>query len=436
MAKLNILITLCLIASGAMTYAEEITESWSFEQCVDYARSHNIDLQKALLSSRTAEINLDEAKAQWQPTLDFGTTQGFTNSPFADNDKNAYSGSYGLSAGWTVYNGGLRKNNIKRAHINSQISSLDSSFLLRSLETDMLQIYLNILYAKETIGICEEAARLSGAQASRAQMLMEAGKLSRVDYAQLESQHEQDNYALVEAQATYQTRRMELKKLLELGIDKEITLNPLDWHDNAITAPLPDMEESYRLALNTDIRLKSLMMQTEGSEVDIEIAKASGRPQIDLTAGVNTAYGTGGPSLGTALKENLNEHIGLTINIPVFDRKKTSSAVAKARVDQLSARLDIDQRENDLAQAVESWYTDTRSAQARYKAAVSRLNAAELTSQLTIARFELGLVNTVEMMTAHNNLTDARQQLIQAKYMAMLGRKMIEYYRTSHVSLP
>ena len=110
--------------------------------------------------------------------------------------------------------------------------------------------------------------------------------------------------------------------------------------------------------------------------------------------------------------------------------------MAKARVDQLSARLDIDQRENDLAQAVESWYTDTRSAQARYKAAVSRLNAAELTSQLTIARFELGLVNTVEMMTAHNNLTDARQQLIQAKYMAMLGRKMIEYYRTSHVSLP
>jgi len=51
---------------------------------------------------------------------------------------------------------------------------------------------------------------------------MEAGKASRVDCAQLESQAEQDRYALVNAQGTYAIRCLELKKLLELGLDTEV----------------------------------------------------------------------------------------------------------------------------------------------------------------------------------------------------------------------
>ena len=57
------------------------------------------------------------------------------------------------------------------------------------------------------------------------------------------------------------------------------------------------------------------------------------------------------------------------------------------------------------------------------------------TDELTNEQFSLGLVNTIDLMTAHNNLVEARQALLQAKYMALLGQKMIEYYRTSTVSL-
>lgn len=84
---------------------------------------------------------------------------------------------------------------------------------------------------------------------------------------------------------------------------------------------------------------------------------------------------------------------------------------------------------------MENWYIDTRSAQSRYTAAEEQLRSAELSAELTNEQFELGLVNPVDLMTAHNNLTDARHTLLQAKYMAMLGQKMIEFYRTSVISL-
>ena len=195
------------------------------------------------------------------------------------------------------------------------------------------------------------------------------------------------------------------------------------------------MSESYRMAVDTDLRIRSLELEKEGTDIDIAIAKAGRMPKIALNASVGTGYGAPGDPFGTALKKGLNETVGLTLSVPIFDNKKTSSAVARSKVQALNAQLDIEQRYTDIAQTVENWYIDTRSAQSRFVAAQQQLSAAELTDELTNEQFKLGLVNTVELMTSHNDLTQARHVLLQAKYMAMLGQKMIEYYRTATVTL-
>ena len=147
-------------------------QTWSYSDCVDYARTHNITLQKALLSEQTANINLDEAEGQWEPTLDFATTHAFTNYPWGEGTKNGYNSSYGLNAGWTVWNGGARESTIKRNRLQTEISRLATGNQVRSLKTDLLQVYINILYARDAIRISEEAATLSGAQAERARQFM------------------------------------------------------------------------------------------------------------------------------------------------------------------------------------------------------------------------------------------------------------------------
>ena len=102
----------------------------------------------------------------------------------------------------------------------------------------------------------------------------------------------------------------------------------------------------------------------------------------------------------------------------------------------MDARLDIEKRITELDRTVENWYIDTRSAQSRFTAAEQQLESARLTDELTNEQFSLGYVDTVELMTAHNSYVEARHTLLQAKYMAMLGRKMIDFYRNATVSLP
>lgn len=427
-------ILLTVAAVGAVLVCR--AQAWSYQDCVDYARQHNINLQKSRITEQTGAVNLDEAKAQWQPTLDFSTSHGVANYPWRDGTKNSYTSNYAFSAGWTIYNGGERENNIKRKQLQTEIDKLNTGAVMRSLETDLLQVYLNILYAKESISICKEAVTLSGAQAERARQLMEGGKLSRVDYAQLQSQYEQDRYALVNAQGTYDTRKMELKKLLELGIDTDVELQDVDWSEEQILDMLPDMASTYELALRNDLQLQSLDLEKDGAGIDIDIAKAGKRPKISLNAGVLTGYNAPGGSFGNSVKQAFGENVGLSLTVPIFNNKQTKSAVARARLQQFDAQLSIDQRNNELSQLVENWFIDTRSSQARFVAAGEQLRAARLTSELTDEKFDLGLVNTVELMQAHNDLLEAQFGLLQAKYMAMLGHKMIEYYREAKITLP
>lgn len=410
-------------------------DTWSYADCLNYAREHNISLQKARVAEQTAGYDLEEAEAQWQPSLDFATNHTYVNAPFGNSNHNSYNSSYGFNAGWTIWNGGVRENNIKRDKLQTEIAALNTGDLLRTLETDLLQVYLNILYAKEAISIYAEAEKVSLAQADRARQLMEAGRMSRVDYTRLKSQYEQDHYSLVNAQTTYDTRRMELKKLLELGLEAEISPADVEWTAAQVLAALPDINESYQMAIATDLKIQGLELEKSSTELDEKIAKAGRAPQIALNAGVGTGYYAPGESFGNGLKLALNEQIGVSLSIPLLDNKKTKTAVARAKAQQLNAQLDIDQRRTELAQIVENWYIDTRSAQARYTAAQSSLESARLTDELTNEQFSLGYVNTVELMTAHNAYIEAQHTLLQSKYMAMLGRKMIEFYRNAKVEI-
>lgn len=425
-----------LIAAQFPALAVSDVLNWSYQDCLDYAREHNIQLRQSLLNEQSAEYSVEQAKAQWEPTLDFGTSHSYGNSPWGAERTNSLSGNFNLNAGWTVYNGGQRSNNIRLTETQQKIENLATTEVLRTIETDLLSVYLNILYARESIDIYEETVELSEAQTLRAQGLMEAGKLSRVDYAQLKAQLEQDNYSLVNARSQYATRILELKKILQLGITDSITAADINWNLLGINEPLPPIAESYQMALDTDVQLKSLALQDDAADLDIAIAKAGKLPQISLNAGIGTGYAVPGTNFGTQLKQGFGEQIGVALQLPIFDQKKTKVAVAKARLAKESVALDTDQRLLDLQQAVESWYVTTSEASARYNAAIEQEKAADLSNQLINERFTLGLVNPVELLTSHNALLEARHSVLQAKYMALLGRKMIEFYRTAAISLP
>lgn len=432
----NLIIASVLFATPGIGAADTIPDTWSYRECVDYAYSNNISLKKQLLTQQSGIINTEAANAEWLPTLNFATTHGFTN--YAKEGSNSYTGTYGLNASWNVWDGGRRTSNIDLNKVQNRIDSYSVEAVKNNLETTILKYYLNILYNREAVTIAENALELSKAQLDRATELMNVGKLSRVDYSQFESQYLSDNSSLVTARGQLQSSLTDLKQMLQLSLDTRFELDDFIPSDDIINVEsLPDMLQVYDTALNWLPEIINGQLKSQLQDYNIKIARSGYMPTISLNAGIGTGTNSSDPSKwGEQMGNKLNEQVSVTLSVPIIDQKSASTKTRLAQIDKLNADLDYRQLQIDLSKTIESLFVDANNYIAQYDSGKMQVQSAALTEELTTEKFNLGLVNTVELLTAHTNLLSARMQLLQSKYLAILSIKMINFYQHNLITLP
>lgn len=428
------------VAVTVKDIVEEVPEVknavWTYRQCLDNAIATDTDIKKIYLSILEADEDVVSAKDAWLPSVGFSTDHSFTNTPAAEDGKNVYGSQYGIDASWTVWEGNVRKYRLTSAKLvrrQQELAGLDRE---KVLTIGVLQCYLDILYAKEAVAIAEKTLEVSEVQAERAKRLYESGRSSKVDYAQIESQRAQDEYGVAQAKANLASARSKIKVLIGLGLDAEIDVVDPDFPDADLYMNLPDKNFVYDYAASWLPAFRSNDLSKEILETDVKIAKAGYMPQISLRGGVGSGYNSGGGSgWGRQMWNGLNENVGVSLSVPIYDGNATRRAVAKANLATMEADLDRESLYSDLQQTIDGLYIDSENAVAKYDAGKSRLTAAELTAELTERQFELGKVNPLELLTAHNNLLNARLEQLQNKYMAILANKTIEYYATSTIKM-
>ena len=148
--------------------------------------------------------------------------------------------------------------------------------------------------------------------------------------------------------------------------------------------------------------------------------------------GTNLASGT---SWGTQMKHNWSENVGLTLSIPIFSNRSVKTSVNIARINVENAELAYENVRKDLLRSVETIYQDAVTAQDRYRSAKENLNAVQFSFNLTQEQFFLGMKNTLEMLTEKNNLLSAQLEMVQAKYMAILNKQLLNFYRGLEIQL-
>ena len=120
----------------------------------------------------------------------------------SSNSKTSYNGNYGLNASWTIYNGSKRLKTLKQERLNNQIAELDVATSENTIKESIAQIYIQILYAAESVRVNENTLQVSIAQRDRGQEHLNAGSIAKRALAQIEAQESRERYQLVTAQAT------------------------------------------------------------------------------------------------------------------------------------------------------------------------------------------------------------------------------------------
>lgn len=431
---LYFLFGLCLLPLRAQT--TDTLRLWTLHDCLNYAMEHNIQVKKSRVAYLSGREDTRQAQAQLFPSLAGSVTQGYVNYPASGAERNnSYSGNYSVNANWTVFDGGKRYQTIKQQKIQNKVDELGIEQSEDDIKISLVETYMQAMYATEAVRISENTVEVSKAQRDRAVGLLEAGSISKVDLAQLESQYSTDKYQLVVARTNLANYTLQLKQLLEMDMTDELQLAPPTLSDEDVLVPLPDKERIYTTSLAVMPEVKSSQLSIAIAELEKKKAWAGFLPSLSLGAGIGTGHLSGTDyAFGSQVWNKFNESFSLTLSIPIFSNREHKTAYNKARLAITTSQLDLLNTQKQLLKTVEGIYLDATSAQEQYTSAVERLAYTEESYQLTEEQFFLGMKNTVELLTEKNNWLTAQQEVLQSKYRTIMSIQLLNIYQKMPVT--
>lgn len=428
---LPILLCSLLLSGLRNATAQEASKTWTLQECLDYAYQNNIQVRQSRNNQLSGIEDTKQAKAALFPSLVASTTQSYTNYPSSEvTDNNSYTGTYGITAGMTIFEGGKLRTEVKRQKVQNQMDALSVEESVNDIRIAIVQAYMQCLYAADAVRINRSTAEASKAQRDRAEEMLRTGSISRVDFAQLQSQYSSDEYQIVVAGSTLDNYKLQLKQLLELDIMEEMNPAVPGVKEENVLKALPPKNEVYETALKVMPQIRRGELGIEAAKLEEKSARAGFFPSISLSASVGTGHMSNNDfESGSQIWNRFNENVGLTLSIPIFSNRKNRTAVNKAKIAVDNSYLEWTSLQKELLRDVESAYLDATSAQAQYLSAREKEKYARESYELTSEQFRVGVKNTVELITAQNEYSAAQQQVLQAKYLTLLSIELLNIYQ-------
>ena len=295
---------------------------------------------------------------------------------------------------------------------------------------------MQILYQKEAVEVYKQVLEAAKIQRDRAQTMVEVGSLAKVDLKQLEAQVSQDEYNVVNARTQLENYKLQLKKILELyGVSEFDVVTPLVNDDDVLT-PIPMVDDVFAAAREHRPEIKSGKLNLESADLDIDIAKRGYYPTLSMSAGIGSSNSSGNnDAFFEQLKRNMNDTLGLTISVPIFDNRQNKTNVEKAKLSRQNYELQLLDAEKTLYQQIETYWLNAHNAQQQYLYAKTNVESMQESYHLLSEQFALGLKNIVELNTSKNNLLQAEQQLLQSKYTTLLNLALLRFYQGESIRL-
>lgn len=466
------LLTAIFVLFQQRSFAQD-NKVWSLEDCINYALDHNIDIKQQTLNIDYQEELLLQSKLGILPNVNGYASHGYNWGQRVDPFTNEFAtdrvrtNNLYLQGDLNLFSGLQQINTIKRNMLNLQAAQYDVDYYKDEVSIAVATEYLQTLYYMEFVTIAKNQLEITNLQVDRTSKLVNAGTLAKGDLLTIEAQQASEELSLVTAENNLTLAYLNLTQLLELHTTKgfEIEVPELGLIEQPeIFTP----DKIYSVAVSDRPEIKSAEVKVESSERDLSIARGSYYPRLSLSGSIGSGYSganvegtnpiyeeqefgywyTGDPTkptvpvygvtqgyesynakpFGDQLNDNLNESLGLSLSIPIFNGWSARSQVAQAKISIANANLDLDLRKNNLYKVIQQAYNDAVAALNKYNAAMKKVNATSESFKYAEQKFNVGLINSVEYNDAKKEYNNALSESIQAKFDFVFRTTVIDFY--------
>jgi outer membrane protein len=419
------------------------SKRWTLDECIRYAVEHNITIQQMDLQRKNAEVTLNTSRNSRLPDLNAGVNQrwDFGRSSLSSGlyeNQNQSNTSVSISSSIPLFTGFRIPNEIARDRLDLKSATENLKKAQEDLTINITSLFLQALFNHEILKINTEQWQLSQQQAEKTQLLLQAGKIPQSQLYDIEAQAAKDEVSRVQAKNNLDLALLDLAQNLELE-------NPTDFdieipQDENVIAQYSGSLQNPLTIFDTAVQIKPAIKANEyavqSAEKSLKIAQSGYLPSLNLNLGYGSNYfyryslpeGFANPAFDYQLKNNASEYIGLSLNIPIFNRFAVRNQVRSAKINIENRQLELEKVKKDLFKEIQTAYLNATAAQEKYQASEKAVKAAIESFKYAQQRYEVGNSSVFEFNESKTKWTQALSELAQAKYDFIFRTKILDFY--------
>lgn len=466
-----------------IAFSASAQEKWNLERCVTYAIQNNISVKQADIQSRLAGIDLKQAEAGKYPNFNLSSDAGYNFGRSINRATNTFENQaifgagYRLQSSVTLFNWFSQKYLTEASKLQLLAAGAATDKVRNDIALNVAVAYLQALLSNEQVEVTQVQISQTAAQFENVKKLVKAGSLPELNAAEIEAQLARDSAAYITARSGYQQQIIFLKALLSLNMSDPFDIEKPDVESIPVE-PLGALQPEfvYQEALKNLPQQKVNQLRYEAAQKNILAARAAMYPTISGFASIGSDYSniyrdeergtrtflgfskidgyvltqtdTGyvylpdyfvsAPKAGPGRQLfalNVRQAIGINLSVPVFNNRQLKSNWERSKLTAENYKLQSDLDNLTLQQDIYTAYNDAINAMQRYVAATKAVEAAEKAYNFSRKRYEVGLLQTIELITNQNNLFRTRLDALSARFEYVFRMKLLEFYKGAGMKL-
>lgn len=458
-------------------------QSWNLKTCVEYAMQHNLSVSSSEIQSKISNLSYQQSKLSQYPGLSLGTNGAFNagNSQdpttFTRVTENYLSLGMQLQSNVDVFNFFYKRNTILANQWDLMAAKATVNKIRYDVALSTANAFLQVLLTKEQEKIAAVQIQQTQVQLNNTRKLVNAGSLPELNATQLEAQLASDSANYISAKGNVIQTTLALKSLMNIDagqvfdidappvslipIEPIADLQPDFVYQQALQNQPQQLSNEYRLkaaeknklaanasrypSLSAFFNLSSSYLSFEAKPYYTQ--KQIGETRTELSVydnGIlqnnlliyNPIYGYGDiagyikPSnFSNQFNDNLRKSVGLNLSIPIFNGGSAKTIYEKSKLSIQSLQLQKEQDNQKLKQDIYQAYNAALTALEKFNASKKSVDANEKTYAFATKRFNIGALNTYDLLTSQNNLLRSKLEYTINQFDYVFKMKVLEFYK-------
>jgi outer membrane protein len=404
---------------------------YELAELIDLALRHNPTTRQAWSSARAAAAAWGSARAPYYPTATYDGSGGYTKFQFQDQGNEIvikqWEWSPMLQLTYTLLDFGRRSAEANAARQQLAAANFTFNRKIQDVVFSTQRAYYALSASKAAVEAARKNVELTATDVDAVNQRLQLGLATEPALLLTRQRRAQAGYDLENAKLLVRDAQADLAVALGMAANSALDVENLD-HQPIPHALSASVDQLIDAAVRQRPDLAAQVAALRQREAEVRRNKAAWYPTVGLSAGYGEdLWGFNFNSLNVVNTRVPQYSALVTMQWDLFTGLRRLNDDRQAAAQREAARAEVESFEVDAIAQVWRTYFQFMSALKKYDYAQAILAASRDAYDANLEAYRQGLSTIVELLSAGNDLANARYTLIQSKADLLTASAAVAY---------